>query len=366
MRKNLFLGLLALVLAVAALDPASVALAAPAADDRGSINPAPLQEQCAWNDLACHARNAAAALKAYIAECDRIAAEKDAAEKARMQQAVNTAWAITPQATSTLSAGVTPGAPPASGSSAGQSGTYTIVAGDTLGTVAPRFGTTLAELLAVNPSITNADRIYPGQVINLPGASATSGGTSPTQVSSTAVPTATPVPTLNLGFSNPDVCPGGETPVPSWVDPTPGGPSLNAGGCIYATPLPLPQATPMPTPLPIPVQSGSNPEVFDETVRLFGPSGQLFYLGEPDYILSGGLIHDAINNAKELATKSQSQKGEFTCTRVALPFRDWQKLPWGWNPIGWNGRYLTENHIQWYTDRVVVTQARIPVTIATL
>ena len=44
---------------------------------------------------------------------------------------------------------------------------YTIQNGDTLKTIAWRFGTTLSNLLALNPQIWNADWIYAGQVIRV-------------------------------------------------------------------------------------------------------------------------------------------------------------------------------------------------------
>ena len=46
--------------------------------------------------------------------------------------------------------------------------TYTVQWGDTLGKIAARAGTSLGNLLAVNPQISNASLIYTGQVINLP------------------------------------------------------------------------------------------------------------------------------------------------------------------------------------------------------
>ncbi|HEY8392460.1 MAG TPA: LysM peptidoglycan-binding domain-containing protein [Capillibacterium sp.] len=46
--------------------------------------------------------------------------------------------------------------------------TYIVVQGDTLFQIARRFGVTLEALLAVNPQITNPDLIFPGQVICLP------------------------------------------------------------------------------------------------------------------------------------------------------------------------------------------------------
>jgi peptidoglycan endopeptidase LytE len=50
---------------------------------------------------------------------------------------------------------------------AGSSGssTYTVQRGDTLRIIANRFGTTVDALLALNPKITNPNRIYVGQVI---------------------------------------------------------------------------------------------------------------------------------------------------------------------------------------------------------
>lgn len=50
-------------------------------------------------------------------------------------------------------------------------GTYTVVSGDTLFKISVRFGTTVSTLLKLNPGITNASRIFVGQVINLPSTS---------------------------------------------------------------------------------------------------------------------------------------------------------------------------------------------------
>lgn len=45
--------------------------------------------------------------------------------------------------------------------------TYVVQRGDTLRIIANRFGTTVDALLALNPKITNPNRIYVGQVINI-------------------------------------------------------------------------------------------------------------------------------------------------------------------------------------------------------
>lgn len=61
-------------------------------------------------------------------------------------------------------------------SSLSNNSSYTVASGDTLSAIATRNGTTVAALLAANPSITNADRISAGASINIPGSSS-SGST---------------------------------------------------------------------------------------------------------------------------------------------------------------------------------------------
>jgi LysM repeat protein len=52
-------------------------------------------------------------------------------------------------------------------------GTYMVQRGDTMGKIAARQGVALGDLLAANPQIWNASLIYVGQVINLPAAAPT-------------------------------------------------------------------------------------------------------------------------------------------------------------------------------------------------
>ena len=47
---------------------------------------------------------------------------------------------------------------------------YVVRPGDTLFAIARRFGVTLEQLLAANPQITDPDRIFPGERINIPAA----------------------------------------------------------------------------------------------------------------------------------------------------------------------------------------------------
>lgn len=48
------------------------------------------------------------------------------------------------------------------------SGTYTVKSGDTLRKIAARINSTVSDILAINPKIKDANTIYVGQVINLP------------------------------------------------------------------------------------------------------------------------------------------------------------------------------------------------------
>jgi peptidoglycan endopeptidase LytE len=66
-------------------------------------------------------------------------------------------WLIVPNGV------VTPVPPPPS-----SGGTYTVQSGDTLRKIAARINSTVNDILAVNPQISNANTIYVGQVINLP------------------------------------------------------------------------------------------------------------------------------------------------------------------------------------------------------
>ncbi len=61
----------------------------------------------------------------------------------------------------------------ASSSASGAGGSYTVVHGDTLSGIAASHGISLARLESLNPQIKNPDLIFPGQSVNLGGASGT-------------------------------------------------------------------------------------------------------------------------------------------------------------------------------------------------
>ena len=86
--------------------------------------------------------------------------------------------------------------------------TYTVVAGDTLSGIAARQGVTLNELLAANPQISNPNMIHPGDELNLP--SPTTGTPTPTPSDTTPVdPPGTPG-TPNTGEFDYDMISGVE------------------------------------------------------------------------------------------------------------------------------------------------------------
>lgn len=81
---------------------------------------------------------------------------------------------------------------------------YTVKSGDTLGAIASRNGTTVAELMRLNPSITNPNLIYPGQQFKLPGAIApTTAPTTPAPASVPPAPTPTPTQPQQPGANMP-------------------------------------------------------------------------------------------------------------------------------------------------------------------
>jgi peptidoglycan endopeptidase LytE len=66
-----------------------------------------------------------------------------------------------------------PSNPPPSTPPPASGQTYFVVRGDTLRIIAARFGTTVDAILRVNPQITNQNLIYVGQAISIPGAPTT-------------------------------------------------------------------------------------------------------------------------------------------------------------------------------------------------
>ncbi len=112
--------------------------------------------------------------------------------------------------------------------------TYTIVAGDTLSAIAQRYGLTLDQLLALNPTLTRESVIDIGQVINV-------AGTPPTPGAATLAPTATPQPS--------------PTPAPT-MTPT-------ATAAVTAT-TPITPTAPTSTPASVAMSSGLCLQAFDD------------------------------------------------------------------------------------------------------
>lgn len=138
-----------------------------------------------------------------------------------------TASGVPPVPGVTPTPGVAPITPSAPAPSIG--GTRTVKAGDTLSRIAQEAGTTVSQLVSLNPDITNPNLIRVGQNIKLPGAPA------PTETPTTTTPT--PAPDLNK--------PTPTTPAPKPATTTPQTPKPG-------TPAPQPVKAPeVPKPAPV-------------------------------------------------------------------------------------------------------------------
>ena len=74
--------------------------------------------------------------------------------------------------------------------------TYTIKYGDTLSRIANKYGTSVDALMSLNPYITNANKIYAGKTLNLPGATSNTPAPAPTTPAPTPAPVTTPAPVV--------------------------------------------------------------------------------------------------------------------------------------------------------------------------
>jgi len=105
---------------------------------------------------------------------------------------------------------VIPGGGYSGSSSGGYTNTYTVQYGDTFAMIASRFGVSVNALWAANGQIWDINRIYPGQVIYVPGSSWFNVGSSSTgssgDLSYGTVPAKASFRTINLiNYANADV-----------------------------------------------------------------------------------------------------------------------------------------------------------------
>jgi len=70
-------------------------------------------------------------------------------------------------------------ATPAVGVASGSEVTYEVRWGDTLSRIAARYATTISAIVARNPQIVDRNRVYAGSVLIVPSGSSTAGGTAP-------------------------------------------------------------------------------------------------------------------------------------------------------------------------------------------
>lgn len=77
--------------------------------------------------------------------------------------------------------------------------TYTIKSGDTLSDIAKKNNTTVADIQKANPSITNANKIYAGATINLPGSNTSKESQNASGGGSISIAEASRTPTASTG-----------------------------------------------------------------------------------------------------------------------------------------------------------------------
>jgi LysM repeat protein len=120
--------------------------------------------------------------------------------------------------------------------STGGGPTYTVQKGDTLSSIASKHQVSLSALLSANPQITNMNQIVAGEVITLPGSSSipSTGGGTPTATSTvSSTPTRTPTAIPTTSGATSIPSTGGGSPTPAPT--TSGGTSIpsTGGGASY-------------------------------------------------------------------------------------------------------------------------------------
>ena len=100
-------------------------------------------------------------------------------QKLQIPGSASGAAAASQGASAGTSGGSTGGAPAAGATTAGGTSTYTIQQGDTLGAIAKRFGTTVQEIVRIN-GLANADSIRVGQKLTIPSGSGSPAVAAPT------------------------------------------------------------------------------------------------------------------------------------------------------------------------------------------
>ena len=176
----------------------------------------------------------------------------------------------------------------ASASSPGASTTYRVVAGDTLSSIAARFGTTVAALAAAN-RIPNPDLIYAGQVISVPGGAAPAGSTANgtytvvagdtlNRIAARFATTTAALAAAN-GISNPNLIYVGQ------VLKLSGGSGPNA--TLTSISAPAPAHAPAPAPAPAPAASSAGQVAAKEALAQVGKPYQWAGAGPNAFDCSG-------------------------------------------------------------------------------
>lgn len=210
-----------------------------------------------------------------------------------------------PAATASPFAGGTPAVPNISGAAPAAKApttggmSYVIQPGDTLDNIAAAHGTTVAALLAANPSVTNPNLIQAGAGLSIPG------------TNSPAVPAVPGTTPANLAASNPSPSLAGHAVIPT-SDGT-GTVNSNTGAYTPTTNTTNSPAVPAYTPA-----SGSSP-----TPTYTGATGALLSTNSANPATSGAGVagyDQAVENLAQFETGLQGTLGNIGQQAIPMPF----------------------------------------------
>lgn len=96
---------------------------------------------------------------------------------------------------------------------------YVVTEGDNLSAIAEAHGTTLAEIIGLNPQIANPDLIHPGQEVHVPAAAADAPVDAPTEAAAEAAPPAEATAAVVAEAPTAEVAPAAEQPAAATPPP---------------------------------------------------------------------------------------------------------------------------------------------------
>jgi hypothetical protein len=178
---------------------------------------------------------------------------------------------------------------------------YTIKSGDTLSALAAKYGTTTSAIQKLNPSITDINKIYAGQSLNLPTITSTISSipkiTTPITTSGTTTPSIIPKTTTPTINTTSQVIQSPINPNASILNP-------NYKAPVNVAPAPAPVPAPVQPPTQAPIQNSTNQQSIDtmmaEVAKLQALKDKLVSSGGTNIdITTGEVAKENIGDAGE-------------------------------------------------------------------